>query len=133
MPFTKLIVRLPVRSVPASLEFYSKVLGFTVAGDHGDLASVYLGEKAEVNIYLVSAAITRAKGEFTPHEVLIMVDDALDAHAVDQVAEAVKGRGAEVVEPVETKPWGYRQFCVRDPDGHYLVFFQHVDNGSDEE
>lgn len=128
-------------------------MGFTVAGDHGDLASVYLGEKAEVNIYLVSAAIRRAKGEFTPHEVLIMVDDAVDAHAVDQVAEAVKGRGAEVVEAVETKPWGYRQFCVRDPDGmrlhptlladaiitrrvgagHYLVFFQHVDNGSEEE
>lgn len=143
MPFTKLVARLPVRSVQASLEFYTKVLGFTIGGDHGYMASVGLGEKTEVNIHLVQAdtmRFARGQGEqggearFTPHEVLIMVDHPTNLNEVDEVAKTLESKGVEFFERVETKPWGYRQFTIRDPDGHYLVYFQHgPGEGEDEE
>ncbi len=31
-------------------------------------------------------------------------------------------RGAEIVEPLESKPWGMREFSIRDLDGHFLRF-----------
>ncbi|EJD53225.1 hypothetical protein AURDEDRAFT_157793 [Auricularia subglabra TFB-10046 SS5] len=143
MPFTKLVARLPtVPNAPYNLRADAgggqlKVLGFTIGGDHGYMASVYIGEKAEVNIHLVQAStmrFARGQGEgeaqFTPHEVLIMVDHPTDLNEVDEVAKTLEGKGVEFFERVETKPWGYRQFTIRDADGHFLVYFQH---GSNEE
>ena len=34
--------------------------------------------------------------------------------AIDEVAKA---KGVEFFERVETKPWGYRQFTIKDADG----------------
>jgi uncharacterized glyoxalase superfamily protein PhnB len=30
--------------------------------------------------------------------------------------------GADVGEPPTTRPWGLREFELRDPDGHLLIF-----------
>src|SRR5690606_19590984 len=31
-------------------------------------------------------------------------------------------RGAEIVGPIENKPWGLREYTVRDPNGYHLRF-----------
>jgi catechol 2,3-dioxygenase-like lactoylglutathione lyase family enzyme len=31
-------------------------------------------------------------------------------------------RGVTIAEPLEYRPWGMREFAVRDPDGHVLRF-----------
>lgn len=55
-------------------------------------------------------------------------DHSWFAHAlvenVDEVFAEVTGNGAEILSKIENKPWGIREFCVRTPDGHRIVFGQ---------
>jgi uncharacterized glyoxalase superfamily protein PhnB len=52
------------------------------------------------------------------------------AHAlienVDDVYQEFIERGAQILSPIENKPWGIREFCVVTPDGHRIVFGQLV-------
>jgi uncharacterized glyoxalase superfamily protein PhnB len=44
----------------------------------------------------------------------VFVDDADAAH------ERYRAAGAEIVDELETQPWGLRGFTVRDPDGNLI-------------
>ena len=39
------------------------------------------------------------------------------------VYEELRSLGARIVEPLEKKPWGLRQFTVEDIDGNRFYFF----------
>lgn len=43
---------------------------------------------------------------------------------VDEVYEEITGRGAEIISTIRTQPWGIREFTVKTPDGHRIVFGQ---------
>lgn len=43
---------------------------------------------------------------------------------VDEVYEELTGRGATVISTIRTQPWGIRDFTVKTPDGHRIVFGQ---------
>ena len=45
---------------------------------------------------------------------------------VDALYEEVRERGAKIVRPLQTEPWGMREFLVEDPDGHTFRFGQSV-------
>ena len=45
---------------------------------------------------------------------------------VDTFFDEVSGRGAEVGSPPTTEPWGMREFGVRTPDGHRIMFGQEI-------
>ena len=47
------------------------------------------------------------------------------AHDIDASYAEMLSSGANIVEPLETKPWGLRQFTVKDLDGN--VFYFHHD------
>jgi uncharacterized glyoxalase superfamily protein PhnB len=57
-------------------------------------------------------------------------DHAYFAHAmvddVDALYTAFKSRGAVFASEVATRPWGHREFCVRTPEGHRLMFAEPV-------
>ena len=40
----------------------------------------------------------------------------------DRLHGLYRERGVAIVEPLESKPWGMREFAVADPDGHMLRF-----------
>ncbi|PYX94276.1 MAG: hypothetical protein DMG67_01960 [Acidobacteria bacterium] len=48
-----------------------------------------------------------------------MVDEDIDASY-----QELKSLGANIVDPLEKKPWGLRQFTVKDLDGN-LFYFHH--------
>ena len=50
------------------------------------------------------------------------VADLEDAEDVDASYDELKSLGAKIVEPLETKPWGLRQFTVEDLDGNRFYF-----------
>jgi uncharacterized glyoxalase superfamily protein PhnB len=54
------------------------------------------------------------------------------AHAlienIDDVYAEFMTRGAEIISPVADKPWNIREFCIRTPDGHRIVFGELVDS-----
>jgi uncharacterized glyoxalase superfamily protein PhnB len=43
---------------------------------------------------------------------------------VDDVYREFIERGAQILSPIENKPWGIRDFTVKTPDGHRIVFGQ---------
>jgi uncharacterized glyoxalase superfamily protein PhnB len=46
---------------------------------------------------------------------------------VDALYRAYQERGAVFLFPAEDKPWGLREFGVRTPDGHRMVFGQPIE------
>jgi uncharacterized glyoxalase superfamily protein PhnB len=44
------------------------------------------------------------------------------AAEIDATYEELRSRGARIVEPLEKKPWGLRQFTVEDIDGNRFYF-----------
>jgi predicted enzyme related to lactoylglutathione lyase len=44
------------------------------------------------------------------------------AEDIDASYQELKSKGANIVDPLETKPWGLRQFTVQDLDGNLFYF-----------
>lgn len=56
---------------------------------------------------------------------------ALGTEAVDQYYETLKREGeVEIVDEIADKPWGYRQFTIKDPDGNQIQFFRFLEGGN---
>ena len=102
---------LPVKSLESSLGYYQQRLGFAVALEmpRGDYAVV---ERDEIAIHLFERNGERT----TPVAIHIFVEDLEGLH------EELMGRGAYVIQSIERKPWGNRDFRVRDDAGNEIKF-----------
>ncbi len=110
---------LAVSDLRAAIDFYVQKLGFSLAftwGEPPTFAGVNVGK---VQIFL-------AKGTPSP---------SLDAAAayflvdeVDPLYEFHRANGVEIARPIDDRPYGIRDYVVRDLDGYYLVFSQHLLN-----
>nr|3ITW_A Chain A, Protein tioX [Micromonospora sp. ML1]3ITW_B Chain B, Protein tioX [Micromonospora sp. ML1] len=65
--------------------------------------------------YTVSCA-----GGHTCKQVIVWVSD-VDEHFMRSTAA-----GADIVQPLQDKPWGLRQYLVRDLEGHLWEFTRHL-------
>jgi catechol 2,3-dioxygenase-like lactoylglutathione lyase family enzyme len=100
-----------VTDVLAAVDFYTNKLGFQLGftwGEPPELAGVNLGE---VRIFL-------AQGTPNPDgcSVQFVVGDADELYAFH------RANGLEVVEPIEDRPYGMRDYAVRDLSGYILGF-----------
>lgn len=107
-----------VKDVLAAVDFYTSKLGFrlgfTWGGDPPTFAGVNLGE----------AQIFLAQGTPNPQgfSVQFVVGDA------DELHDFQRANGVEVVEPPEDRPYGLRDYAVRDLHGHILGFGHYIYN-----
>ena len=46
----------------------------------------------------------------------------LEVDDIDELHASVAARGAEVVKPLRTEPWGMCEFAIRTIDGHRIMF-----------
>jgi catechol 2,3-dioxygenase-like lactoylglutathione lyase family enzyme len=104
---------LAVSDIAAAVEFYTKKLGFQQAFSWGEpptFAGVNLGK---VQMFL-------EKGTPTPSSetgaVYFIVGDA------DQLYEFHRANGVEITQVIDDRPYGIRDYTVRDLYGYYLVF-----------
>lgn len=101
---------LAVRDVEQAVQFYTTRLGFEQGflwGDPPLAAGVNLGQ---VSIHLVP-------GDPQPGcSVYFVIDDADALYAFHQA------QGIEIAKPIANRPWGLRDYTVRDQDGYELVF-----------
>ena len=104
-----------VPDVPATAAFYRSVLGFR--SDPGTETSEY------TVVWRDNAAVHLARGARPPTGVRIFfwVKD------VNALYDAVRGAGAAIVAPIETRPYGIRDFSFRDPNGVIVVLGQDWD------
>src|SRR5277367_204173 len=93
---------LPVEDVARAQEHYRDALGFEIGWllPGGDIGAV---SRPPTAIFL--------RKRTRPFEPAVHWVFAAD---LDATHEELRGRGARIVEPLETKPWGLRQFTVED-------------------
>lgn len=104
-----------VPDVRATLDFYRHILGFKT--DPGTESPEYCV------VWRDNAAVHLAKGDRQPTGVRVFfwVKD------VDALYEEVIERGAAIDVPIGTRPYGVRDFSIRDPNGVIVVLGQDWD------
>lgn len=105
-------------------QFYRDVLGFEVTGEFGDDGSYVELRNGDAIIGVQREdAVAHRLPEGDPAafrsppagaEIVLEVDD------VEAYHERVGASGHPVADVLEERPWGERDFRLRDPDGYYL-------------
>ncbi len=104
--WTFITPQLPVADVAEAARYYKDVLGFEVAFTRESFGAVKCGT---TEIFLCKSE-TPQPGTWS----CVRVENADALYAI------YRERGAEIVEKLANKPWGMREFTIRDPNGHYF-------------
>jgi uncharacterized glyoxalase superfamily protein PhnB len=108
--FTRSIPVVPVAPYADGVAFYRDVLGFTVLFEQGDYAGV---RRDDIELHL------NGYGGDAAGSCVVR----LQVHGVDELFAALASR-VTVDEPLETKPWGTRQFTIHDASENHLTFVE---------
>jgi uncharacterized glyoxalase superfamily protein PhnB len=110
---TRVAPELAVTDLPAALEYYGSRLGFEVAlvMPERDYAIV---ERDDVALHLFTS------GDRCPSGIHVFSSD------LDALLGEFERRGASIVQGIELKPWGNREFRVADPAGNTIKFTESV-------
>jgi uncharacterized glyoxalase superfamily protein PhnB len=109
-PIGQLVPELPVADVERAQRHYRDALGFEIGWLYPDkqIGAVSRGGHA---IFL-----RRKDAAFEPAVHWVFAED------LDATYRELTSLGANIVEPLELKPWGLRQFTVEDVDGNRFYF-----------
>ena len=116
---------LAVRDLAISTRFYMDVLGFTRDFGDGSDGWSFLSRDT-FRVMLGECPDATPAGELGDHSWYAYVT----VEGVDTLYAEVAGRGAEILSQPTTKPWGLREFSLRTPDGHRLVFGEPAPSGT---
>lgn len=131
----KVIPMFESRSIPQTVDFYTKILGFELASvkpEHGGsenrepeqyFCSIFIGKRAEANFYFSKVSAESFKSS---HAYIALGTSQLDDFHVYLKSTP----GIEFDEEIEDTPWGFRQFTIKDIDGNLLTFFKFLEGGN---
>lgn len=111
------VPKFPAANVQDAITFYVQKMGFTMIFDYGDYAAV---RRDAVEIHLWECQ-DRVIAENTACRVA--VDDIETLYAEFQRAGVIHPNG-----PLETKPWGAKEFVALDLDGNGIFFFEDIED-----
>jgi catechol 2,3-dioxygenase-like lactoylglutathione lyase family enzyme len=106
-----------VRDVLAAADFYTTKLGFHLAFTGGESASMAGVNLDDVQIFLEQGTPGPNGGS-----VYFVIGDA------DELCEFQRANGVEIQEPPGDRPYGLRDYTVRDLDGNSLSFGHYIYN-----
>jgi len=111
---------LAVQDLATSTRFYTDVLGFR--RDPVDAKGWSFLSRDSSKLMLGECADEIAAGETGNHSwfVRLMVE------GLDEYHREIASRGAEVIAEPADKRWGLREFVIRTPDGHRIMFSEPV-------
>ena len=110
------VPELPVADVERAQQHYRDALGFTIGW-------LYPGK--EIGAVSRDKAVIFFRRRQPPFEPAIHWVFAED---VDAWYRELQSSGANIVDPMEKKPWGLRQFTVSDLDGNLFYFYHDEPN-----
>jgi hypothetical protein len=129
----KIIPQFKSASIEKTIDFYTNKLHFEVGGvtsnadgHEAHFCSLYMGANAEANIYFAKSSDSNGEAQGLGVAMIAMGTSQLDEYYSLLQGEA----DITIVEPIEDKALGYRQFSVRDPDRNRLVFFRFLEGGN---
>ncbi len=106
------VPELPVTDVERAQQYYRDVLGFEI-GWLDPSKGIGAARRGEAVIFF-----RRRSRPFEPAIHWVFAED------IDATYGELNILGAKIIEPLELKPWGLRQFTVEDLDGN-LFYFHH--------
>jgi catechol 2,3-dioxygenase-like lactoylglutathione lyase family enzyme len=112
-----------VADIKASCEFFTRKLGFAVEFTYGEppYYAQVRRDSARINLRCVERpAIDEALRE--REELLSATLMVGTAHEIRTLFVEFQAAGVSFVQTLQRKPWGARDFIVRDPDGNLLLF-----------
>ncbi len=112
-----------VEDTEATIGVYTRVLAFAlVRHDPGNYASLRSGS-AIIGIGPI-AKLPKQEGYFTrdisSYKRGLGVEIVLEVDNVDRWHDRVMASGYPILEPLQERPWGLRDFRLADPDGYYV-------------
>ncbi len=107
------VPQLPVEDVERAQIYYREILGFEILWTYPD-KSIGAVQREEATIFF-----SKTEGSIEPNIHWIFAED------VDLTYTELKGRGADIIDDIEDKPWNIRQFAIKDLNGH--IFYVHHD------
>lgn len=106
------VPELPVADVERAQQHYRDALGF-------EIGWLYPGKEiGAVSRGNVAVFFRKRTPPFEPAVHWVFAED------IDATCKELESLGANITEPLEKKPWGLRQFTVKDLDGN-LFYFHH--------
>ena len=109
-----------VADIAGSCAFYERKLGFKTVFTHGEPPSYgqVRRDGAVLNLRQVDASVfDRQKREDE-----VWLSAYVPVKDVDALYAEYAGSGIDFQERLVKKPWGRREFVVRDPDGNLICF-----------
>jgi uncharacterized glyoxalase superfamily protein PhnB len=113
-----------VQSVARSIEYYVNLLGFHLGWSWSDSDKRFLrpGDEGTPTFALVGRGqvqlMLSQKSQGAPGMWLHL--DVHTAEQLDALYDEWKRRGARIIEPPSSRPWGMYEMRVQDPEGHML-------------
>jgi predicted enzyme related to lactoylglutathione lyase len=104
---------LPVADVERAQQHYRDALGFEIGWLYHDKGIGAVSRSDVGPIFF-----RKRTPPFEPAIHWVFAED------IDASYQELKSSGANIVDPLELKPWGLRQFTVMDLDGN-LFYFHH--------
>ena len=115
---------LAVNDLERSTRFYMDVLG--MKRDFGDGSDGWsFLSRDEFRVMLGHCPDAMPPADLGDHNWYVY----LNVTEVDSLHAEFAGKGADILSAPTTKPWGLREFVLRTPDGHRIVFGQPMAQG----
>jgi lactoylglutathione lyase len=112
-----------VEDMEATIAFYTRVLTFDLARhEPGNYASLRLGD---VVLGIGPVAKLPEEGGYFGRDIATLrrglgVEIVIEVDDVEGCQERVADSGHPILEPLQERSWGLRDFRISDPDGYYL-------------
>ena len=120
---TAVAAELFVSDIPASCEFFTRKLGFTVVYVYGEppFYGQVKRDAARLNLKCMDRPVIDP--ELRDREQLLSADMCVDtADEIKQLYLEFQKAGVEFQQTLMRQPWGAKNFVVKDPDGNLLLF-----------
>lgn len=120
---TSIAAHVYVRNIQASIDFYAKMLGFTVDFVYGD--PPFYGQVSRDNARLALRQMEEPVfvGDIRQREDLLSASITLDSpEKIEQLFSVYKAVEVPLHQSLRDEPWQAKTFIVRDPDGNLILF-----------
>ena len=112
--------QLYVQDIAASCEFYSRMLGFSVAFTYGE--PPFYGQVFRDGVRLNLRQIDEPVVDPDRRDAEQLLVASITLEDAKPLFLEYHDAGVEFVQPLKSESWGAQTFMVRDPDGNLLLF-----------